>query len=641
MSTMSKTTDRTTVSAKACSTCHSRKVRCDIGVVGPICSNCSKAGAECIPHVRKRKRDLDLIHESQHKQQPPPTDHRHVKRISADHPIEISPQSSYLVRVEQQPQTDGRPAKRVSIEPPIGISPQSSYLGRAEYVPAHIPIDEEDASRYHNIHHTPSSAHEDGKRTVELPQSIRQSLVSSFVAHCRPWMPLMAEAEIWRLMAEEPDGLLMTAIYVAGSRTSTSPRASEVGAECYRRAKWLFYAETEVDPIRNIMAVIFLQWWNGSGPEHVSTNNSSFWLRIGVALAHQTGLHKEPSKDDRSLRRRIWWTLVSRDSQIATSHGRPRAINLLDSDVRPLTPTDFDSASDADRFIPFVQITLLLGDLTERSLRGDLTAHARVQLEERLLRWLADLPPTLQLFDRETRVLRAYNFASRNLHLAYFATLTILFHQKQKQNPSADVPPTMPSLVAASFILGIVEEYLNWGDTAFVSPACIFYLFTASLALLSSHRFPCLASAADAAQERGVVETTLEELKKRFASAYGKERVVKAITQLSLQQQSQGGGSGIVTQPRIDVLKLSPRELEFFAPFGAGLCRHWGIVQASKSGGPVGSDGVMGGRGEYLPGGEPAMRSVQPFPESATLLGLDELLADDAFGQYWWNSLTY
>ena len=149
---------------------------------------------------------------------------------------------------------------------------------------------------------------------MNVPESMRSSLIRSFTQHCRPWMPIVSEDHIRKLSQERPNSLLMTAILVAGSRVSASPRASAIGAECYTKAKWVFFSEQEADMVQVIMALIFLQWWNPSGPEHVSLNNSSFWLRVSVALAHQIGLHKEPGPHlpDAHLRRVLWWTLVVR-----------------------------------------------------------------------------------------------------------------------------------------------------------------------------------------------------------------------------------------------------------------------------------------------------------------------------------------
>ena len=102
------------------------------------------------------------------------------------------------------------------------------------------------------------------------------------------------------------------AILVAGSKVSMSPQAPDLGRKCYDAAKLLFYSSDVTDSLDTIIGTIILQWWNQTGPEHVSIDNSSMWLRLGVALAHQTGLHRQPEMTNRqfTLRRRVWWTLV-------------------------------------------------------------------------------------------------------------------------------------------------------------------------------------------------------------------------------------------------------------------------------------------------------------------------------------------
>jgi len=75
----------------------------------------------------------------------------------------------------------------------------------------------------------------------------------------------------------------------------------------------LFWLGYEKDTITVIIATCIMHWWNPDGPEHVSIDTSSFWVRIGVGLAYQIGLHKEPQRArDASLRRRLWWTLFVR-----------------------------------------------------------------------------------------------------------------------------------------------------------------------------------------------------------------------------------------------------------------------------------------------------------------------------------------
>lgn len=124
-------------------------------------------------------------------------------------------------------------------------------------------------------------------------------------------MPLVEPADLIPREDFEPSILLLQAVFVAGSRVSMASQVQNSGHTYYRRAKALYYLGYEKDPLAIVRAICVLQWWNPSGPEHVSMDASSFWLHMGVALAHQIGLHREPNpkQADASLRRRTWWTL--------------------------------------------------------------------------------------------------------------------------------------------------------------------------------------------------------------------------------------------------------------------------------------------------------------------------------------------
>ena len=213
------------------------------------------------------------------------------------------------------------------IRPPVDgeevLSPsqQASYLGRSDYIPAHVEIDEDDATQYRSLGSRAGASHSIETRirrslsTLELPRgTLRQSLLRNFLSRCRPWMPLVSESDLERCDAKGTDSLLVASMLVAGSIVSSAAQAAEQGQRCYQRAKVLFYTNAEQNHLHTIMATIFLQWLNPSGPEHISIDNSSFWLRISVALAHQMGLHREPDARaaDAKLRRRIWWALVVR-----------------------------------------------------------------------------------------------------------------------------------------------------------------------------------------------------------------------------------------------------------------------------------------------------------------------------------------
>jgi hypothetical protein len=240
----------------------------------------------CRPHVRKRKRDgLDVVTE----QRSP------VNRSQLDEPA------------GQQVDEPHEP----------------SYLGRADYLDTHAPIDEYHVSRYQRSPGQSAFAGVDLSTPLEglLTRSARESLVSSFLRSCRPWMPLLTAEQVYAMFeANSVPTFLMLAILVAGSKVSTSPQAQELGQNCYDAAKLRFYSCYAKDTLDTITGTIIIQWWNQTGPEHISIDNSSTWLRLGVALAHQTGLHRQPdSKSPQFARRRkIWWTLVVRQLENVT-----------------------------------------------------------------------------------------------------------------------------------------------------------------------------------------------------------------------------------------------------------------------------------------------------------------------------------
>ena len=151
------------------------------------------------------------------------------------------------------------------------------------------------------------------------PRPVRDSLFSNFTKYCMPWMPVVEPAELKTLglsttqsfQTGVPSLLLAQAIFVAGSRVQTTRFSFSSCRKFYSRAKALFFAEHEQNPLTLIRALCVLQWYCPSGPEFVSIHSSGFWLRTAVGLAFQIGLHKEPDprREDYRLRRRLFWAL--------------------------------------------------------------------------------------------------------------------------------------------------------------------------------------------------------------------------------------------------------------------------------------------------------------------------------------------
>jgi hypothetical protein len=394
-----------------------------------------------------------------------------------------------------------------------------SYLGRLEYLRNDVPVNE-DPELPSKIPHRISETDMEIlriQRVSELPpRAVRESLLDAFWIRCYPWTPVVERSWLDPQQPRQISLLLQHAIFLAGSRVSaTLPNCPP--EDFYKRARVLFWMGAEENPIITLSAACLLHWWNPDGPERVSLDTSSFWLRICVGLAYQIGLHREPTgKPDAGLRRRIWWSLVVRDSLIAAGHGRPRAIDLKLADVSPISALDFEGlTAPACLFSAYVGISCLLGDLTQSYLRKHGLQEQKRSFEDRTFRWLKTLPANLQLCRPiEGRPLKQYSFESRQLHVQYFSVLVILYRP-----PDPKVAPSMASLLASSFIAGLFEDFMARDELRYLGPIFTFYCLTAGMAQLSCYRYSGLVGIAE--ENLAIIGRALKELSKRWPSAVG------------------------------------------------------------------------------------------------------------------------
>jgi hypothetical protein len=194
----------------------------------------------------------------------------------------------------------------------------ATYIGRSHYITHDLPIDETSARAYHASRDAGPSEVE--LQTLELwncsvlpSKPIRRSLIDIFMQRCYPWTPVLSIEDVDPgRPGRQPSLLLSQAMFLAASRASSVPGVTAFASpeQFYQRAKALFWLSHEKNPLTVIAASILLHWYNPDGPEHVSFDTSRFWLQIGVGLAHQVGLHKEPTGVDCLARRRLWWSLV-------------------------------------------------------------------------------------------------------------------------------------------------------------------------------------------------------------------------------------------------------------------------------------------------------------------------------------------
>jgi len=195
----------------------------------------------------------------------------------------------------------------------------TTFIGRDHYIREGEHIDETTARAFHASGvHGPSDLVAQTLqqwKVFEVPtKSARQSLVDSYRRRCYPWTPVLEKQDDTRIIDQVGSSMfLCQCLFLAASRVSSSPMvtAYATSQQFYERAKALFWLSHEKDPLIVLKGTLMLHWFNPDGPEHLSFDSSEFWLKIGVGIAHQIGLHREDTGGNlRALRRRLWWSLV-------------------------------------------------------------------------------------------------------------------------------------------------------------------------------------------------------------------------------------------------------------------------------------------------------------------------------------------
>ncbi|KAF5678610.1 major facilitator superfamily transporter [Fusarium heterosporum] len=464
-----------------------------------------------------------------------------------------------------------------------------STVSRGHYVADDDEIDETSARAFEpaKIRVGPHASTQ--KETLVLwkaldipPLAARQSLLSAFLDYCNLWTPVLEPKDIHELSCfdqEKTSMLLAQSLWLAGSRVTNSPSVVAFASsdDFYHRAKAVFWSGLETDGLSAIKASLMLQWYNPQAPEHVSFDNSGFWLKIGVGIAHQIGLHKEPPLgSSRAIRRRLWWSLVARDSLISVAHGRPRVITLDDSDVQPPVATDFpDSLFAFQLFSAWVDICTVLGDISSCCMRRHMSRTKRLYIVNSLCRWTTSLPQELWVAPSSqpphSYFANSHNLPARQLYLPYFTSLIVL-SRMQHSAGSLSVTATL----AASFVARIFEDFLARDEIKVLAPISTRYCLISSMALVSVMPDKRLWVAVQS--DLDILQLALTELSKRWRSAIGASRAL----QNAINKRRQRTGSS-TAELRMD----SGNSLEYFKMIDLGYCRIWSTLSQQLSSSPL------------------------------------------------------
>ncbi|RGP66301.1 hypothetical protein FSPOR_6679 [Fusarium sporotrichioides] len=248
----------------------------------------------------------------------------------------------------------------------------------------------------------------------------------------------------------------------------------------YLRAKTLYDVDHETD--RDVLAAslhLLGFWWNGPDDQ----KDAWFWSGCATSYAQSLGLHRSTvasrlSPEKRALRKRIWWSIYTRDRHTAACLGKPCRIRDEDCDIEPVTEADlyFDDVTD-DPLIPsqkeyhtafFIEMRkaaeilgdIVIGEFSPRRLA--LERYEVSHLKSRLEQWESQLPKCMQKAPLDETLGAA--FWATQLHMAYQNYFILLFRPKAIEDTSpVEAERDKTARAAADYITRMTEDLIAVG----------------------------------------------------------------------------------------------------------------------------------------------------------------------------------
>ncbi|KAL4950105.1 fungal-specific transcription factor domain-containing protein [Aspergillus filifer] len=438
---------------QACVHCHRRRIRCDVLQQRP-CSNCITQEVPCEIGVSRRgkyPRKKGLKAQSQPESQSQslprpdinPTSPSIIANPSLTETTTTTLQHASHIRAYAHYHTasDANITGRKITEPTVFLgesSPLTSVMDPTQPPKLHYPLPDRllapsggssargEAVRLHAVQQA-AQLESDGSLSFP-PKSTVDALLKAYFKWFHPCFPIVDRGAVYRARVSSHDDpghglppLLLQAMLFIGVSLCDDRTFNEIEYPVRYRAKFLFYsrakaiyeADAESNPIVKLQALFMLSFWRGGPSEE---RDVRFWLGVAISLAQKRGMHmmsrfSHPPKEMR-VWKRIWWALYTRDQQSAAALGLPPRIRDEDGDVAMLEPDDileedkFDDdvvgqQKSQDLVYPseMAKLARLLRTIVSTQYlhhqKPDLAT--RNALNEQLCFWESQLPPELRL----------------------------------------------------------------------------------------------------------------------------------------------------------------------------------------------------------------------------------------------------
>lgn len=506
--------------SRACEICHARKVRCDVTVHMP-CTNCVAFGCECkIPEVRQRKANKKSAKKGKN-------DGKNDEADGSD-----THGSSTRSVDEKKPSLSSQDTWKRVLDTKIPESGKMAFLGSTSNINMILDSNVDSESYYLQVvginGEGSTRINEMDKEEIEIlkmraafllpARDLCDDLIECYFEKVHPFIPIVNRTQFMRRYndpSSPPSLLLVQAILIAGSRVCRNPALLDSEGSprlatltFYKRAKALFDCNYELDRIAMIQAAILMGWWS-DGPEE-ATSNVFYWTRVAISIAQGVGMHRSVEKSEmpdieKRMWKRIWWGLFVRDRSTAMAMGRPIMINLEDSDVRMITPEDFNEDEPGkpspyplnmvhiQYFIHNVQLCEIAGMiLSQQYSIGAETSRRQNKIVDishcdmAMASWMNRLPPELKYSVRDRK---NHEFFKALLHIQYYTMLCLLHRSNIVQGRTANTPtgqyPSWGIAFQAAHMITRIVENISMINSMSDCPAVVVYsIFSAMMILI-------------------------------------------------------------------------------------------------------------------------------------------------------------
>lgn len=311
-----------------------------------------------------------------------------------------------------------------------------------------------------------------------------EGLLKSYFQWFHPSFAIVDEVDVWtQHRAGTLSPLLLQAMLFVGVLHCEGQTLVDLDHGSRHRAKYVFFnrakdiydADYESRKIIVIQSLFLMSFMRAGALLEKDTRH---WLGAAVSLAQSKALHRSDGRAENQaakIRRRIWWSLYTRDRQCAAALGLPNRIRDEDCDFECLEPTDFENAygpnvSQREReeyttyAIGMAELAKLLGQIVHTGYLPNktLSSDHRALMKAKLVRWKQRLPPTMQ---PDAGVEQHPSFHANMQHLAYNNLLILLYRQgfigTEDEAAKGD---GVVALQAAARNTRIVEDMLSTGN---------------------------------------------------------------------------------------------------------------------------------------------------------------------------------